>query len=119
MVREDHLIQALERIDPDRTGQAAVEPELFGDLAQDRDLGMLAALEEARDEAVPTGRSANAVHENDAVRALDDCGDDGHGIAPMHEAALRAGEARLPAALDCRELGAAVRAIAIIRVRHD
>ena len=45
--------------------------------------------------------------------------DDGHGIAPLHEAALRAGEARLPAALDCRELGAAVRAIAIIRVRHD
>jgi hypothetical protein len=118
VVREDHLIQALERIDPDRTGQAAFEPELFGDLAQDRDLGMLAALEEARDEAVPAGGSAYAVHEDHAVRTLDDRSDDGYRIAPMHEAALRAREPRLPAALGGCELGAALRAVAIIRVRH-
>ena len=65
---------------------------------------MLAALEEARDEAVPTRRPTDAVHEDDAVRAFHDRGDDRHRVAPLHEAALRAGEARLPAALDGCEL---------------
>ena len=42
---------------------------------------------------------------------LDDRGDHGHGIAPVHEAALGAREARLPAALRRHELGAAARAL--------
>ena len=96
-----------------------VETELLGDFAQHRGFGMLAALEETRDEPVPRRRPADAVHEHDAARALDDGRDDRHGIAPMHEAALRAREPRLAAALGGRELGAAVGAIAIVRVRHD
>ena len=119
VVREDHLIQALERIHADRAGEAPCKAELLGDLAQDGDLGMLAALEEARDEAVPPGGSPDAVHEHHAVRTLHDGRDDRHRVAPMHEAALGAREARLAAALDGRELGAAVRAVAIVRVRHD
>jgi hypothetical protein len=59
------------------------------------------------------------MHEDDAARALDDGRDHGNGIAPVNEAALRAGESRLAAALDGLKRGAAVRAIAIIRVRHD
>ena len=82
----------------------AFEAELLGDLAQHGGFGMLAALEEARDEPVPVRRTADAVHEHDAARALDDGGDDGHGIAPVHEAALRAREPRLAAALGGREL---------------
>ena len=49
-----------------------VEAELFGYFAQHGGFGMLAALEESRDEPVPVRRTAEAVHEDDAARALDD-----------------------------------------------
>ena len=105
MIREDHLIQALERIDADRARRAGLEPELLGHFAQHGGFGVLAALEKPRYEAVPRRRPADAVHEHHAARALDDGRDDWHGIAPVHEPALRAGEPRLAAALTVASSG--------------
>ena len=86
VIGKDHLVQPLERIDADRAREPALEPELFADLAQHGGLGVLAALEEARDEPVPLRGPADAAHEHDAARALDDGRDDRYGIAPLHEA---------------------------------
>lgn len=63
--------------------------------------------------------AADAVDEDHAVGALDDGRYDGNRVTPMDERALRAREPCLTPALDGGELGAAVRAVAIIRVRHD
>jgi hypothetical protein len=91
VVREDHLIEPVERINADRAGEAAREAELLGHFAQHCGFGMLAALEKAGDEPIPARRTADAVHEHDAARAFDDRGDDGHGIAPLNEAAFGTG----------------------------
>src|SRR5690606_36431857 len=72
VVREDDLIQPLERIRADRRDDLAAEPGLFLDLAQHGLLRRLVRLEESRDEGVPRRRIAAASDEDDALVPLDD-----------------------------------------------
>src|SRR5690606_31901971 len=120
VVREDDLIQPLERIGADRGDDLAREPELFLDLAQHGLLRGLVRLEESRDEDVPGRRIAAIPDEDDPPVALDDRGDDRDRVVPVNEAAIvpRADEPLAAAALGLDERRAATRTEPERRVAH-
>src|SRR3954452_9554899 len=107
VIHEDELVKAIERVDSDERAESRVEPKLFLHLAQSAFSRRLARFQEPGHEAEPVRRPADAMHEHDATRALDNRGDDRHRVAPVHEATRGTSEPLEPAVLTRLELGAA------------